>query len=116
MKDKSQYADLELGLQNISQVDVETIINSQKQNLFGTLELTMTNSAFGYEYALKALEDEGEYGVKAEQIKVEIENLKNAYFDARLQMVTLDASRLEKFETLLIAEKSVLFSKSAYLH
>lgn len=80
------------------------------------LELAMTNSAFGYEYAVKALEEEGEFSIKAEQLKAEIENLKEVYFNARTMMHTLDAQRLHSFESALQVEKSLVFPKEQYMH
>lgn len=77
------------------------------------LEMAMTSSAIGYEYALKALEEEGNFSVKAEQLKTELEAYKEAYFDARIQMRDLDARRLEDFETSLAAQKSVMFGNEA---
>ena len=98
-------------LQNAPDMDAATMLQPVTN-----LELAMTNSAFGYEYALKALEAEGDFGLKAEQLKAEIENLKQAYFTARLQFGSLDAGRLTSFENALRAEKSMIFSKPQYLN
>lgn len=94
----------ELELQNIT------------DGLLSTLELAMTNSAFGFEYALKELEQESQFGIRAEEIALEIEKLKESYFEARAQMGTLDARRLENFENELKVEKTIIFSQPKYLH
>lgn len=106
----------ELGLMEISCFDVEAVFDGSSKDVLNSLELAMTNSAFGFEYALKALEEEGDFSAKAEHIRVEIEAFKDAYFEARLRMTKLDPNHLEKFEQALKIEKSVVFSKTEYLH
>lgn len=101
------------GLKTISYIEIDPALSLPPVT---NLELAMTNSAFGYEYALKALEEEGEFGMKAEQIRAEMENLKEAYFSARTQLNTLDAQRLHFFENALMVEKSLVFPKEQYVH
>jgi hypothetical protein len=112
---KRHNQNLELGLQEIDFTALETAF-AVPPDALSNLELMMTNSAFGYEYAVKALEEEGEFSIRAEQILNEIEAHKAAYFEARLQMCTLDAVHLENFESTLKAEKATIFNKTNYLH
>lgn len=106
----------ELSLMEVSSFDVEAVFDGTPKDVLNNLELTMTNSAFGYEYALKALEEEGELSAKSEHFRIEIEAFKDAYFEARQRMTKLDPNYLEKFEQALKVEKSIVFSKTEYLH
>lgn len=82
------------------------------------LEMVLTSSAIGFEYSLEALESEGELGPQSERIKMELEQFKQAYFDARLKMQILDETRLTRFERDLTAQKSIIFHKheQEFLH
>lgn len=115
MKHNAQSSE-ELGLMEVSCFDTEAVFDGTPKDVLNNLELTMTNSAFGYEYALKALEEEGELSAKAEHMRVEIETFKEAYFEARSRMTKIDPNYLEKFEQALKIEKSIVFSKTEYLH
>lgn len=110
---KGKNENNEAGLKTVSYIEIDPALSLPPVT---NLELAMTNSAFGYEYAMKALEEEGEFGIKAEQIRAEIENLKEAYFNARSQLCTLDAQRLHSFESALLVEKSLVFPKPQYVH
>jgi hypothetical protein len=116
MKHKNPNQNPDVGLQEYAAFVAPPAIVPMTPEIVSNLELAMTNSAFGYEYALKALEEEGEFGLRSEQLRSEIENLKAAYFEARGHLYHLDNTHLEKFETALQAEKAVLFTKQAYLH
>ena len=98
--------------ENLSELELQLVTDG----LLSSLELEMTNSAFGYEYAIKALEEEGQFGLHAEKILSEIESFKEAYFEARVQMNTIDARRLEDFENSLKVEKTLVFAEPKYLH
>lgn len=89
---------------------------SQNAGLLTNLELAMTNSTFGYEYALRALQEEGEFGMRAEQLRAEVEKHRDAYFEVRGQMLEMDAARLESFEAALRWEKSLLFGSTQMVH
>lgn len=82
------------------------------------LELAMTSSAIGFEYAREALDVEGELGPQAERLKAEIEQFKNAYFTARLKMKVQDEPHLTRFEQDLTAQKAMIFGfdEQQYLH
>lgn len=82
------------------------------------LEMVLTSSAIGFEYSLEALESEGELGPQAEKIKMELEQFKQSYFDARLKMKILDETRLTRFERDLTAQKKIIFNKheQEFLH
>lgn len=80
------------------------------------LKFIMTHSAFGFEYASKALLEEGEYGLNADRIRADIERFRQAYFAARVKLKNMDADLLEKFEADLQLQKRMLFSEQKYLH
>jgi hypothetical protein len=73
------------------------------------LEYVMTNSAFGYEYAVQALEVEGEYGLMAEKLRLDIDVHKQTYFIARDKLHGLDLKQLERVENDLRLQKMVVF-------
>lgn len=111
MKNTNQNKyDLDLELQEVG--EVQTI---DKQTL-AELELIMTNSAFGFEYALNAL-DEGEaFGLESEKLRQEVENYRRVYFDARKKLERLDSTQLSQIEKDLHLQKLLVFSKQNYLH
>ncbi|MBF0107524.1 MAG: hypothetical protein HQM16_19625 [Deltaproteobacteria bacterium] len=80
------------------------------------LEFVMTNSAFGYEYAISALDKEGEWGFGSDKIKQEVDGYKKAYFEARRKLKRLDERRLTKLEQDLTMQKMMVFSRQKYLH
>lgn len=81
------------------------------------LELAMTNSAFGHQYALYALEDIDELDEDADEIHHAIESHKRDYFIARVKFESLDKGRLEAFESDLQLQKVAVFEKRpVYLH
>lgn len=80
------------------------------------LELTMTKSAIAYEYALDALDQEGDFGYNSEKIRLEIESVKQTYFNARTLLLGIDAKRLNAFEIELKWRRESLFTKNSYLH
>lgn len=83
------------------------------------LELIMTNSAYGYEYASCAL-SEGDVrvgGPELYHLQAQIEQFKENYFSARQLLQRRDATRLSEFERDLQMQKCEIFSKSqSYLH
>lgn len=85
---------------------------------FTDLEMVLTSSAIGFEYAREALEAEGELGPQAERLKMEIEQFKENYFSARARFSCLDATRLARFERDLKQQKAVVFgnTEQEYLH
>lgn len=80
------------------------------------LELTMTKSAIAYEYALEALDQEGEFGYNSEKLRLEIEAVKQTYFNARTRLLGIDRQRLNAFEIELKWRRESLFTKNTYLH
>ena len=80
------------------------------------LELMMTKSAIAYEYALEALDHEGEFGYNSEKLRLEIEAVKQTYFNARTRLLGIDRQRLNVFETELKWRRESLFTKNSYLH
>lgn len=81
------------------------------------LEMIMTNSAFGYEYAVVALEEEEDaFGIDAARIQSQLEQFKELYFDARQKLEVIDAPKLARVESDLQMQKLVVFAKREYLH
>ena len=80
------------------------------------LQFAMTNSAIGYEYAMIALKEEGEYGFNAEQIRADIDQFRSSYFLARERLHSLDSDLLKDFEADLQMQKLMLFAKQDFLH
>lgn len=80
------------------------------------LELTMTKLAIAYEYALDALDHEGEFSFNSEKLRLEIEAVKQTYFDTRTRLLGMDEKRLNTFETELKWRRESLFTKNSYLH
>lgn len=100
-----------------------TLKNTRKINftaengdLISALELSMTRSTFGHQYALDALRKEGELGSHAEILRKQLEDYKSSYFSAREQLYSLDKQRLQKIEQDLFFQKQVLFSFSQEMH
>ncbi|MBU0504577.1 MAG: hypothetical protein ABII18_06800 [bacterium] len=90
-----------------SQLTLETITE---------LELALTNSAIGYEYAKVALDSVGTFDMVADNLIVEIEKYKNEYFHARHKLERIDKGRLGVLENNLKAQKLMMFESSACLH
>lgn len=81
------------------------------------LEFIMTKSAFGYQYAIDALEQVDQNNFDAEQAMNEVESFKKAYFLARQKLKQIDNDRLAKLEEdLRIQKMSVFGLKQNYLH
>jgi hypothetical protein len=90
-----------------SQLTLETITE---------LELALTNSAIGYEYAKVALESVSTFDMVADNLIVEIEKHKKEYFNARLKLETIDKSRLGILENNLKVQKMMMFESTVCLH
>ena len=80
------------------------------------LELAMTNSAIGFEYAKLALENIEKLGMQADRLSIEIEQHKIDYFEARDKLKTIDTERLSILESNLKNQKMVMFHPQQYLH
>ena len=80
-----------------------------------SLEFILTNAAFGFEYALKELEESGEYGFHAERIRSEMDTYKQAYFEARNKLQELDELKLICVEEELRLQKMIVFSGQNYV-
>lgn len=118
MKQKHEHFDEERNLSMRLELAQMSTPRTVEKPTFTDLELAMTSSAIGFEYAAEALEVEGELGPQAERLKAEIEQFKTAYFEARLQFKILDADRLGRFERDLTAQKAMIFGQTeqVYLH
>jgi len=108
---KDNMNELELQLQ-----EVQVSQKPMPSETVTSLQLIMTNSAFGYEYAMDALAQEDEYGVDAARIQVQVDRFKQVYFGAREKMNELDPSKLAEIEKDLQMQKLVVFAKQGYLH
>jgi hypothetical protein len=81
------------------------------------LELAMTNSAFGHQYALFALQETDDLGEGADEIRQTLESFKRDYFSARVQFENMDGERLKAFESDLQSQKVAVFDRTpVYLH
>ena len=87
-----------------------------KQETIAELELSMTNSAIGFEYARLALEEEGLFGLRTIRLNSDIEEFQRKYFSARDKLQTLDKQRVSEVEENLQQQKKVLFSSVSHLH
>lgn len=104
---------LDLNLQEVTSSDIGAPHSSAVE-----LELAMTNSAFGFEYAALALNEcHSVGGPEVMHLQMQIDQFKQDYFVARRQLEKLDGTRLHRFEKDLAVQKIVAFSApSAYLH
>lgn len=86
----------------------------QLQEIVG-LEVVMTHSAFGHEYALMNLKESTPYSKKIELL-ARMDFHKQAYFVARQKMERINPERLEKIEEDLRLQKEVILRNSIVLH
>lgn len=87
--------------------------HENKQNLTtAELELTMTRSSMGFEYAMKKLRHQDQFGLDVERINAQIDDLQHIYFEAREKFLRIDSSRLQEFELDLCRQKVSLFEAS----
>ena len=85
--------------------------HANKQNLTtAELELTMTRSSMGFEYAMKKLRQQDAFGLDIERVNAQIDEMQQIYFAAREKFLTMDSSRLQEFELDLCRQKSNLFA------
>jgi len=96
--------------------DVISLESAQQANTAIELELILTNSSFGYEYAMIALKEQGELGLVAEHIKSQLDACREVYLEARQKLQILDAVRLSELEQGLQRQKNEIFTKSESLH
>lgn len=88
---------------------------SPEEVLLG-LEAAMTQSAFGYEYALMNLNDEAPYSEKQSMMS-QLENHKEVYFWARERMLHICPDKLVNIEENLKYQKQAfLYQPSQMLH
>lgn len=107
---KFQNQDSGLGVQELfAEVNAVPLMSSET---ITDLEHIMTNSAFGYEYAKSALDEEGDFGFLSERLSLELESFRETYFDARLKLSHLDENRLKEIEQELKIQKLIVFSSS----
>ncbi len=87
--------------------------HANKQNLTtAELELTMTRSSMGFEYAMKKLRQNDQFGLDVERVNAQLDDLQHIYFEAREKFLRMDSNRLQEFELDLCRQKSNLFSTS----
>lgn len=80
------------------------------------LALAMTNAALGYEYAMLALEREGQYGIQTENIHAQLDSYKSSYFTKRERLSQLDGDKLAEIEERLCAQRQQFFYHSNTRH
>lgn len=104
---------LDLNLQEVVSSDLGVVPPSAVE-----LELAMTNSAFGFEYAALALNEcHGVGGPEVLHLQMQIDQYKRDYFAARRKLEKLDGTRLQRFEKDLAVQKIVAFTAPpTYLH
>lgn len=101
-----------LGLQPLELAETGVAVGENVSNL----EFILTKSAFGFEYALIELKQEGEFGFQAEKIRMDLDSYKRTYFDARLKLKKLDELKLKDIEEQLRVQKMIVFSQPQLLH
>lgn len=92
------------------------MFQSEKKEDALMLEVEMTESAFGHEYALANLQGAESYSQK-QAVMWQLEALKQRYFEAREILERLNPQKLELVEEGLRLQKMVLgFDESLTVH
>lgn len=90
--------------------------HDNKQNLTtAELELTMTRSSMGFEYAMKKLRQHDQFGLDVERVNAQLDDLQQIYFDAREKFLRMDSNRLQEFELDLSRQKANLFAANEHI-
>lgn len=100
--------ELKIGLNDLQQGEI-------KADLSLKLAVTLTESAFGHEYALLNLEEKQSY-LEREDTLCLLETHKRRYFGARKMLEELDPERLSMLEEELRIQKESIFREKTTLH